>query len=171
MGLSNNARLCDQIKIDYAGVAGAASAGFDGTSGTMIDMKDYDGCLVLILGEVTTASATHSITGFKVVSNNAAAGGGTDTDIAEAVTTDGGSTTTLTVADFGTSAPTAHNDQMLALDVRADQMAAGDRYIGAVVTNTGTYTFTVVYIRYRGGVSYKDMFQATRTAFQYDGNL
>lgn len=168
MGLSNNARLCDQIKIDHVYDANGA---YDGTA-SMIDMTGYDGCLVLVLGAATVPSATHHITGFKVVSNTTAAGAGTDHDIAEAVTTDGGSTKTLTAADMGTAAMTTQGDTgILCLDVRSDQMYAGDSYIGAVTTGTGTFTCHIIYIRYRGNFNYKDMFQATRTAFQYDGDL
>lgn len=167
MGLNTNARLCDSIRIDYAYDADGT---YDGTA-AMIDMKDYDGCMVLVLGAATTGSATNHVKAFKVVSNTTAAGAGTDHDIAEAVTTDGGTTKTLTVADFGTVAPSTLGSQMLCLDVKADQMYAGDRYIGAVTTGTGTFTCVIVYIRYRGNFSFKDMFQATRTAFQYDGNL
>jgi hypothetical protein len=168
MALSNNARLCDQIRID---TIYDANGTHDGTTPTMLDMKDYDACCVLVVPAATTADATHHITGFKVVSNTTAAGAGTDHDIAEAVTTDGGTTQTLTQADMGTSAPTTLHSQLMALDIRADQMYAGDRYIGAVLAATGTYTCNIVYIRYRGHNNYKDMFQTTRTAFQYDGDL
>ena len=106
-----------------------------------------------------------------MVSNTTSAGAGTDHDIAECVTTDGGSTKTLTAADVGTTAPTTLHSQLLALDIKNDQMYAGDRYIGAVTTSTGTYTCVILYIRYNGAANYKDMIQSTRTAYQYDGDL
>lgn len=167
--LATNARLCDCI---YVKSVYDTDGAYDGTAQTMHDMRDWDGCLVLLLPAATTASATHHITGFKIVSNTSSTGGGTDHDIAEAVTTDGGTTKTLAAADVGTSAPTTVHNQLLALDIRADQMYAGDRYIAAVTTKTGTYTCVICYIFYRGNYTYKDLIQAgTRTAFQYDGNL
>ena len=167
MSLSSNSRLCDNVRIDSV----YDTAGDTDLSGVMVDMKEYDGCLCLILPAATTASDSHLITAFKVVSNTTAAGAGTDQDIAEATTTDGGTTKTLTKADMGVSAPTALHNQLLALDVRADQMYAGDRYIRGEATSTGTYTCTFVYIRYRGAHNYKDMIQTTRLAFQHDGDL
>lgn len=168
MPLANSGRLCDNISVYSVYDADGA---YDGTAQTMIDMKDFDGCCVLLLGSATTPSATHHVTGFKIVSNSASDGTGTDHDIAEAVTTDGGSTKTLTAADFGTAAPSTVGQQLMCLDIRADQMYDGDRYIAAVTTGTGTFTCNIVYIRYRGSFNYKDMIQATRTAFQYDGDL
>ncbi|HUT13089.1 MAG TPA: hypothetical protein VMY42_21525 [Thermoguttaceae bacterium] len=165
--LANNARMCDQVRIDSV----YDPLGDTDLTALMIDMKDYDGCMVLVIPTITTTSASHLITGFKVVSNTTSIGGGTDHDICEAVTTDGGTTKTLTAANMGTSAPSALHNQLLCLDVRADQMYPGDRYICAVMTSTGTYGSAVVYIRYNGHCSFKDMFQTTRTAFQYDGNL
>ena len=167
--LADNARLCDCIRVDSVYDANGT---YDGTADTaMLDMLEWDGCAVLVLPAATAASATNVITAFKIVSNSGATGGGTDHDIAEAVTTDGGTTKTLAAADMGASAGTAIHNQLLCLDIRADQMYAGDRYIAAMLTATGTYTCTVVYIRYRGSFSFKDMIQTTRTAFQYDGNL
>ena len=169
--LASNARLCDSIRIDS--VYDADGAHDLSASAMAIDMKDWDGCLVLVQPALTTADATHHITGFKVASSDASDGSnsGTVTDIAEAVTTDGGATKTLTQSDMGISAPTTLHSQLMALDIRADQMADGHRYITAITTSTGTYTCNIVYIRYRGSHNYKDMIQATRTAFQYDGNL
>lgn len=169
--LSNNARLCDQVKIDHCYDADGT---FDGTT-VMLDMKDYDGCMFVIGGTTVAPGATHFISGIKVVSNTTATGGGTDHDICEAVTTDGGSTKTLAAADMGTAAVTTFTDQnMVVLDVKADQMYDGDRYIGLVTTKGGTgatFPFHCVAIRYRGANTFKDMFQTTRTAFQYDGDL
>jgi len=162
---SDNSRLVDNIRVDSVYDADGA---YDGTAQTMIDMQGWDGCLVLVLPAGTTASATHHVTGFKVVGNTSSTGGGTDNTIATAVTADGGTTTALTAADMGTSAPTTIHNQLMALDIRNDQLTSGDRYIAAVTTGTGTYTCVVVYVRYRGHASYKDMIQATRTAFQLD---
>lgn len=166
MALGNKARLCDQVKFDHVvDVDGT----YDGT-GTMVDMRDYDGCCVVVTGG-TTADTTHHLTSVNVISNTTAAGAGTDHIIAEAVTTDGGTTDDLTQADYGISANTTKNDQMIVLDVRADQMYAGDRFICCSTVGTGTFITNILYIRYNGNFSFKDMFQATRTAFQYDGDL
>lgn len=167
MTQANKARLCDQVKIDHVYDADGA---YDGTAQTMLDMRDFDGCCVLALGG-TTADATHHLTSLNVISNSASDGGGTDHIIAEAVTTDGGTVDDLTQADYGVAANTTVNDQMVLLDVRADQMVGSDRYIAAVTTGTGTFITHIVYFRYNGNFSFKDMFQATRTAFQYDGDL
>jgi len=164
---ATKSRLCDNVSIEYVY---SVSGTYDGTA-AMVDMRGYDGCMVLVLGTVSALSATDHLTGFKIVSNTTAAGAGTDHDIAEAVTTDGGSTKTLTSADIGAGAFTTKGSRMLCLDVRNDQMYAGDRYIGAVTAETGTLEIVVIYIKYHGTFSFKDMFQATRTAFQYDGPL
>lgn len=168
MGLSSECKLSETISLYTIYDAGGA---YDGTTPTMVDMAGYGGCLVLVLGSSVTASATHGVTGFKIVSNTTAAGAGTDHDIAEAVTTDGGSTITLAAADFGTTAPTTLSQQCLYLDIKASQMYAGDRYIGAVIAAAGAFPIVIVYIRYNGDYSAKDLLQSTRTAFQYDGNL
>lgn len=167
--LVNTGRLSDHVRIDHVhDIAGA----YDGTSGTMdIDMQGWDGCLVLLLGAAVQADATHYSAGFKIVSNSDADGGGTDTDIAEAVTTDGGTTKTLLAADYGTAVNTTANSQLIALDVRASQMPQGDRYIAAVNDGQSTWPCTIVYIRYNGDNVFKDVIQATKTAWQYDGNL
>lgn len=158
----------DNCKIDYQYDADGT---LDGTATTMIDMQGYSGCLVMVFGAATTPSATHCITGFKVVSNTTSAGGGTDHDIAEGVTTDGGTTKTLTNGDFGTAAFTTPSSTFWALDVKAEDIYPGDRYIAAVLAGTGTFTCTVVYLRYGPDNSWKDMFQTTRTCYQYRGNL
>lgn len=167
MSLATKARLCDQTKWTYIYDANGTH---DGTTPTMIDMAGWDRCCVMVLGAGTTASATNLVTGFKIVSNTTSAGAGTDHDIAEAITTETGTTKTLTCADFGVVAPTTLGSQMLCLDIGADQMYAGDRYVGAVLAATGTFTCTIVYVQYNG-TSFKDVFQTTRTAFQYDGDL
>jgi len=167
MTLSNNARLCDQINIK---TIYDANGTYD-VAADEVDMKDWDRCCVMVLGAATTADATHHITGFKIVSNTTSAGAGTDHDIVEAVTTDGGTTVALTQADYGIVAPSTLGDQVLCLDIRADQMYAGDRYIRAVLAATGTFTCVILYIRYNGSFNYKDMIQATRTAFQHDGDI
>ena len=170
MGLSNAARLCDQVKIDYFIDANGT---IDGTA-DMIDMKDYDGCLIIVSSGTTTIDATNYVAHAWVISNTTAAGAGTDHIIAEAVTTDGGTTDTLTGADMygaATAAATSVSDKLIALDVKADQMYPGDRYICLSSTGAGTFVTHVMYIRYRGAHNFKDMFQGTRTAFQYDGDL
>lgn len=167
MALGNKARLCDQVRIDHVYDADGA---YDGTGQTMLDMRDFDGCCVLLVGG-TTASATHHITGFTIISNSASDGSGTDTVFATAVDTEGGTTTAaaaMTQADYGIAANTTINSQMMVLDVRADKMADSDRYIAAVTTSTGTFITHIIYVRYNGNFSFKDMFQATRTAFQLD---
>ncbi len=167
MGLNSNARLSDQVRVDSV----YDPLGDTDLGAVAIDMKDYDGCLVLLIPTITTASDSHLITGFKIVSNTTAAGAGTDHDIAECVTTDGGTTTTLTKEDMGILAPSALHSQHMHLDIRADQMYPGDRYIFAVLASTGTYGVAIVYVRYRGHANFKDMIQATRVAFQYNGDL
>lgn len=172
MALSNKARLCDQVRFTHIADADGT---WDGTTDPMLDMRDYDGCCIVICATTVAVDATHFLEFAKVVSNSDSDGGGTDHDIAEAVTTDGGSTKTLTGSNYGTAVNTAQNQQMIVLDVRADQMYAGDRYIGLVTTVNagGTYPIHILYIQYNGNFSYKDMFQfaGTRTAFQYDGDL
>ena len=165
MANASNARLCDQIKID---TIADADGDFDGTGGTMLDMRDWDGICCFIVGTTVAADTTHFLTTFKMVSNSQADGGGTDSDVASAVTTDGGTTETLAAADYGTAVNTAFHDKMVLLDVRASQMADGDRYIAPVITSGGTWPMVVVCVRYNGR-SFKDVFQATRTAFQLDG--
>jgi hypothetical protein len=170
MALGNNARLSDQIRIDSV----YDPAGDTDLTTAMIDMKDYDGCLVLLIPGPTTASGSHLITAFGVVSNTTSAGGGTDHVIADAVTGDGATATTaltLASANMGTAVPTVLHNQLMALDIRADQMYAGDRYICAVLESTGTYGVCIVYIRYRGNANYKDMIQGTRLTFQHDGEV
>ena len=170
MSLASKARLSDMIKIDYVIDADGT---YDGTP-DMIDMKNWDGCLVIVSSGTTTIDNTNHLTGFKVQSNTTAAGAGTDHDIVEAVTTDGGTTQTLTGADMygtATAVATTVSDKLMALDVRADQMFAGDRFICARTAGTGTFVTHIMYIRYNGAFSYKDMIQVTRTAFQYDGDL
>jgi len=170
MGLSNNARLCDQVKIDYVIDANGT---YDGTP-NMLDMRDYDGCMIIVSSGTTTIDATNYVAAVKVISNTTAAGAGTDHEIAEAVTTDGGTTKTLTGANMygtATAAATTVSDKLIVMDVRADQMYAGDRYICCSTTGGGTLVTHIMYIRYNGHCSFKDMFQTTRTAFQYDGNL
>lgn len=174
MSLATNARLSDCIKIDYT--CEVAEGDHDGTAITMVDMKGWDGCLVLVLtAGGSTINATDYIANFKIVSNSASDGSGTDHDIAEAVTADGGETKTLTGADMygaATATPAAGvNDKFLALDVRNEQLYAGDRYIAAVTVDAGTLEIVIVYIRYRGNYSYKDMLWSTRYAFQYNGDL
>ena len=164
---ATKSRLCDNVKVDYVY---STSGTYDGTA-DMVDMRGYDGCMVLVLGSVSALAATDHLTGFKIISNTTSAGAGTDHDIVEAVTTDAGSTKTLATADFGLGAFTSVNDRMMCLDVRNDQMYAGDRYIAAVTAETGTLEIVVVYIRYHGTFSFKDMFQATRAAFQNDSDL
>lgn len=167
--LVNTGRLSDHIRIDH--VYDAAGT-YDGTTTAMdIDMQGWDGCLVLLFGTGVAADGTHYTAGLKVISNSDSDGGGTDTDIAEAVTTDGGTTKTLTNADYGTAANTTVNSQLIALDVRASQMPQGDRYIAAYNDGQGTWPVTIVYIRYNGDHVFKDVIQAIRTAFQYDGAL
>lgn len=167
--LANNARLSDCVKIDQMYSDG--NGNFDGST-VMLDMKDYDGCMFIIGGTTVAPSATNLITAVRVISNTTAAGAGTDHEIAEAVTTDGGTTKTLLCTDMGTAAVTTATDQnLIVMDVRADQMYAGDRYVGIMLTETGTFPSHTIAIRYRGSFSMKDMFQATRTAFQYDGDL
>lgn len=167
MSLQTNARLSDCIRVDSV----YDPLGDTDLTGVPIDMKDWDGCLVLILPTITTPDATHHITGFAVASNSASDGSGTDHDIVEAVTADAGTTKTLTAAELGTAAFTAVHNYLFALDVRADQLYAGDRYIVAKPTSTGTFGCVIVYIRYRGAYSYKDMIQATKSNYQYDGDL
>ena len=170
MGLSNNGRLCDCVKFDYVI---DANGSYDGT-GDMLDMKDYDGCCVVVSSGTTTIDATNYIANVVIISNTTAVGGGTDHEICEAVTTDGGTTKTLTGPDMygtATAAATTVSDKLIVLDVRADQMYAGDRYICCSTTGGGTLVTHIMYIRYRGAFSFKDMFQGTRTAFQYDGDL
>jgi len=159
-------RLSDKIKIDYVYDA-------DGTwaDATWYDMKDYDGFMAVALGTSVPAEATNFLKTFKIASNSGSTGGGTDHDIAEAVTTDGGSTTTLAAADMGTTPFTTAGDQVVLLDVGADQMYAGDRYVSVKTTGSGTFPVVFMFIRYNGNYSYKDMFQGTRSAFQYDGDL
>lgn len=163
-------RLSDYVKLDHGYDADGT---FDGTT-VMLDMAGYDGCLFIVCGTTVAPGATHFISKIRVVSNTTAAGAGTDHEIAEAVTTDGGTTKTLAAANMGTAAVTTATDQNLViLDVKADQMYAGDQYIGLVTEKGGTgatFPFHWVAIRYRG-TAYKDMFQTTRTAFQYDGDL
>ena len=166
-------KLTDYIKVDAVFDAGTATK-FDGTAQAMIDMQGYDGCAVFIIGHATPFSVTNLITNCKLVSNNASLGGGTDHDIAEMVTTEGGSTTTLTAADWGTGTcgATPIDSCFGYLDIKTDDLYAGDRYI-AVVTATvaGTIPHTMLYIRYRGTHSFKDMVQTTRTMFQYTGDV
>jgi hypothetical protein len=160
--------LSEHVRIDHAYDANGAH---DGTAFGMLDMNGWDGCLVLVFGLSVASSATNHVTGFKIVSNTTAAGGGTDHDIGEAVTTEGGTTVALTTADMGTAAAyTSANSEFMALDVRQDEMYPGDRYIAAVTTGTGTYPIHIVYLRYRGDAG-KDIIQETRLQFQYHGNL
>lgn len=170
MGLSNKARLCDQSKIVHVHDADGA---YDGTATVMdVDMQGFDGCHVFIVGAAVAFTGTNHVTGFKIVSNSDSDGGGTDTDIATAVDTEGLSSTAaaaLTQADYGTAVNTTAGDQTMYLDVRADQMPQGDRYIAAVTTSTGTIPISIIYLRYNGDNHFKDMFNATRTAFQFDG--
>lgn len=171
MTMSTTARIDGQIRVDHVYDADGA---YDGTATAMdIDMQGYGACLTLLFGTSVAFSAANLITGFKIVSNSDADGGGTDTDIAEAVTTDGGTTQTLTEANAGTAVNTAVNNQLMALDIRASQMPQGDRYVAAVIaaTTTGALPIHIIYIRYNASHSFKDVIQATRTAFQYDGNL
>ncbi len=166
MGQNTAARLSDSIKIDTIADADGA---FDGTSGTMLDMRDFDGMACFIIGTTVPAEGTNFLKTFKLVGNSQSNGGGTDNDIMSAVTTEGGSTETLAAADYGTAVNTAHHDQMVMLDMKADQMTAGDRFVAAVTTGSGTWPMVIIYVRYNGTFSTKDMFQATRTAFQLNG--
>lgn len=169
--LVNTGRLCDHVLITH--VHDAAGT-YDGTVTTMdVDMKGWDGCLVLLLGAAVQADATHYSQGFRIISNSKSDGTGTDTDIAEAVTTDGGTTKTLAAADYGTAAnTTTATTQLIALDIRASQMPQGDRYIAAYNDGQSTWPCSIVYIRYNGDHVFKDVIQnGARTAFQYDGNL
>lgn len=167
MGLGTKARLIDQIRVDHIYDADGT---YDGTAGAMdIDMQGWDGCLVMVFGQVSVADGTDHLVAFKVISNSASDGTGTDTDLADAVTTDGGTTTTLTEVNYGTVAPTTLNSQFYALDIRADQMPQGDRYIGASTTKAGTFEIDIVYIRYNGDHAFKGVQQATQVQFQLDG--
>lgn len=166
-------KLTDHIKVDVAYDAGTATK-YDGTAQAMIDMRDYDGCAVFVIGTTVAATTAHLVTGFKIVSNTTSTGGGTDHDIAEAVTTDGGTTETLAKGHWGTgtNGVTPIDTCFGYLDIKADDMYAGDRYIAAMTTGvTGTIPYMIVYIRYRGKYSFKDMVQTTRTMFQYTGDL
>ena len=170
MSLADNARMCDHVKIDYVIDADGT---YDGTP-DMIDMKDFDRCLIVVSSGTTTIDATNHLTGVKIISNTTAAGAGTDHDIVEAVTTDAGSTKTLTGADMygtATAVATTVSDKVIVLDVRADQMYKGDRFICCTCAGTGTFVTHIMYIRYNGSFQFKDMFQGTRTAFQHDGDL
>lgn len=165
MGLNNKSKLLEQINIQHLYDADGTH---DGTTPTMIDMQGWDGCLVLIFGTVSAPNATDHLLTFKVTGNSDADGGGTDHTIASAVTTDGGSTTTLAIADIGTGAATTLNSNFYALDIRADQMTAGDRYIGAETTKTGTFEITIAYIRYNGDHLYQGSHKASHVQFQLD---
>ena len=159
------ARLSETVRMDHVYDANGT---YDGTSDdTMLDMLGFDGVLIWAMAAQTVVDASNLITAFKVVSNSASDGSGTDTTLAEIVTTDGGTTTALLAADYGTAVNTTLNSQALYLDIRADQMADGDRYLGVITTATGTIPTHFVYFRYRG-FAFTDVFQATRTAFQKD---
>ncbi len=167
--LANNARMSDTVRIDHCYSDG--NGNWDGST-VMLDMKDYDGCMFIIGATTVAPSATNCIAAVRVISNTTAAGAGTDHEIAEAVTTDGGTTKTLVAADMGTAAVTTFTNQnFIVMDVKASQMYAGDRYIGIMLTETGTFPTHTVALRYNGSFNFKDMFQTTRTAFQYDGDL
>lgn len=165
----STARLSDQIKVDYVYDTDGTLAA---TAHTRLDMRDYDGCLFMIVGADTTIDSNNYIAAFKVQSNTASTGAGSSTTICKAVTTDGGTTTTLTGADmYGTTTATvaaAYHDRLLYLDVRADQMGAGHRYLNIVTTKGGTLPIVVIAIRYKGAHNFKDMLQTTRYAFQND---
>lgn len=169
MALGTKARLNDATRIDHVYDADGT---YDGTATAMdIDMQGFDSCLVTLYGTSVTADGSNFVSGFKITSNSESDGSGTDTDIAETTTTEGGTTIVLAAADYGTAVNTAVNSQALHLDIRADQMPQDDRYIAAVVAATGTYPIHIVYQRYNADHSFKDMYQATRTAFQNDGAL
>ncbi len=167
--LINRGKLFDHINIQHIYDADGTH---DGTTPKMVDMQGVDGCLVVVFPTVSQPDGTDHLTGFKIVSNSAQDGSGTDTDIAEAVTTDGGTTQTLDTNDIGTgTATTALNGNFYVLDIRADQMADDDRYIGAVTAKTGTLEITIMYMTYNLNHAFRDVGQATRLAFQHDGNL
>lgn len=167
MGLNSEGRLVGQVR--FSSVYDADGT-YDGTA-DMLDMKGWDGCLVLALpADVLPSVGTNFLTGFKIVSNNTAAGGGTDTEIAEAVTTDGGTTKTLTAANMGTAAVASLGNDVLALDIKAEEMPQGDRYIAAVTAKSGTFPVRIVYIQYNGDHVFSNVIQPTRTAFQFYGD-
>lgn len=164
-----NGLQSDNIKIDYVYDADGTH---DGTAITMLDMKGYDGCLCIVTGCGTTIDGTNYVAAFKIVSNSSSTGTGTDHTVAKCVTTDGGTTTTLTGADmYGAATATAAagvHDRFLALDIKTDQLTAGDRYVAAVTTKGGTLPINILYVRYKGDFNYKDMAWATRYNFQYN---
>lgn len=167
MSQATKARFVDTHKVN---VVSDADGAYDGTP-TMLDMRDYERICCIVATTTTAPDTTHHITSFNLVSNTTAAGAGTDHIIAEAVTTSGGTVDTLTQADMGTAASTTMFDQFMALDVGADDMYAGDRYVCAVTTGTGTLPCVFFYFRYNGNFQTDWMVQATQTAFQHTGDL
>lgn len=167
MAQATKARFVDTHKVE---IITDADGAYDGT-GVGRDMRDYERICVIASPTTTTPTASHLIESFNLISNTTAAGGGTDHIIAEAVTAVGGTTDTLTAADMGTVDGSTLTDQFIALDVGADDMYPGDRYISALTTGTGTNPTVFIFIRYNGNFQTDWMIQATRTAGQYTGDL
>lgn len=165
-------RLSDNLEID---LAHDDDGTYDGTTVTMVDMAGYSRCLVLAMPCQTKVDATNYLAAFKIVSNSASDGSGTDHDICEAVTTSGGTTTTLTGADmYGTATATIAagvNKKYLALEVRSEDLYPGDRYIAAKSTKGGTQSINYVYIRVPDHAQKDALYAGTRYAFEYLGNL
>ncbi|KKL15349.1 hypothetical protein LCGC14_2506510, partial [marine sediment metagenome] len=74
-----NGKLLDHVRFDHLYDADGAYDGFAaGAATASIDMKGYDGCLILAFGLDVTASGGNNLSGLIVESNSAADGSGTD---------------------------------------------------------------------------------------------
>lgn len=162
-----NGRLVDHVKIDHIYDADGDYDGMAQASAShRIDMKGYDGCLVVVKGLDVQADSTNYLSGFLVESSASTTGTADNITVATAVTTDGGTDASLVAADYGTAVNTTIQDQVVALDIKTEQLSAGHRYISVLTTGGGTYPIDIMFIRYNAALTYKDMIQATRTAFQ-----